>query len=233
MYFKSSDFGLILKEESYTTYTAQKMNFSIKDFFSKSDQIRSFLRIWSHLLSKSLMENFIFCAVCCLNQGRFTEDILNGKLNILCKATRVYCKVIQTKKKTLDELFFLSTFPKIPIAKMASGDLIYMRVIISYFSPDICFSTLIRTFATAEGCKLLQLLLRHEWEWSRRTLGVSYVITVNVVAWKITGNSKRNYHLKYFGCKYSLHFGKSIWNDVQLTQEFSQCSLAWFLGNIR
>ena len=42
---------------------AQKMKFSIKDFFSKCDQIRSFLRIWSHLLKKPLMENFIFCAV--------------------------------------------------------------------------------------------------------------------------------------------------------------------------
>ena len=39
------------------------MKFSIKDFFSKWDQIRSKLRIWSHLLQKSLMENFIFCAV--------------------------------------------------------------------------------------------------------------------------------------------------------------------------
>ena len=44
--------------------TAQKMKLSIKDFFSKFDQILSFLRIWSHLLKKSLMENFIFCAVC-------------------------------------------------------------------------------------------------------------------------------------------------------------------------
>ena len=43
--------------------TAQKMKFFIKDFFSKCDQIRSSLRIWSHLLKKSLMENFIFCAV--------------------------------------------------------------------------------------------------------------------------------------------------------------------------
>ena len=43
--------------------TAQKMKFSVKDFFSKCDQTRSFLRIWSHLLKKSLMENFIFCAV--------------------------------------------------------------------------------------------------------------------------------------------------------------------------
>ena len=38
------------------------MKFSIKDFLSKFDQIRSFLRIWSILLKKSLMENFIFCA---------------------------------------------------------------------------------------------------------------------------------------------------------------------------
>ena len=39
------------------------IKFFIKDFFSKCDQIRSFLRIWSHLLKKSLAENFIFCAV--------------------------------------------------------------------------------------------------------------------------------------------------------------------------
>ena len=39
------------------------MKFAIEDFFSKCDQIRRFLRIWSHLLKKSLMENFIFCAV--------------------------------------------------------------------------------------------------------------------------------------------------------------------------
>ena len=43
--------------------TTQKMKFSIKDFFSKCDQIRRKLRISSHLLKKSLMENFIFCAV--------------------------------------------------------------------------------------------------------------------------------------------------------------------------
>ena len=43
--------------------TSQKMKFSIKDFFCKCDEIRSFLRIWSHLLKKSLKENFIFCSV--------------------------------------------------------------------------------------------------------------------------------------------------------------------------
>ena len=42
---------------------AQKMKISIKDFFSKRDQIRRKLSIWSHLLKKSLMEYFIVCAV--------------------------------------------------------------------------------------------------------------------------------------------------------------------------
>ena len=44
-------------------YTARKIKFSIEDFCSKCDQIRRNVQIWSHLLQKSLMENFIFCAV--------------------------------------------------------------------------------------------------------------------------------------------------------------------------
>ena len=43
-------------------YTAQKVKFPVKDFFSKCDQIRSFPRI---LVT-------------------FTEEILNGKLHFLC-----------------------------------------------------------------------------------------------------------------------------------------------------
>ena len=39
------------------------MKFSIKDLFNKCDQIRRKLRIWSHLLNKSLKKNFIFCAL--------------------------------------------------------------------------------------------------------------------------------------------------------------------------
>ena len=39
------------------------MKLSIKGFFSKFDQIRRKLEIWSHLLKKSLIDNFIFCAV--------------------------------------------------------------------------------------------------------------------------------------------------------------------------
>ena len=39
------------------------MNFSIKNFFIKSEHIRIKMRIYSHLLNKSLTENFIFCVV--------------------------------------------------------------------------------------------------------------------------------------------------------------------------
>ena len=59
----------------HTTITAQKMKFPTKDFFSKCDQIRSFLRIWSHLLKKALMENFIFlCSV-----RRYSRMVLGGE----------------------------------------------------------------------------------------------------------------------------------------------------------
>ena len=51
------------------------MKFCIKDFFSKCDQIRSFLRIWSCLLKKSLIQNFIFGAV--------VTGLIEKKRNIL------------------------------------------------------------------------------------------------------------------------------------------------------
>ena len=47
------------------------MKFSIKDFFIKYDQIRSFLRIWHHLMRKSLMENFIVCEVMMMKDAFF------------------------------------------------------------------------------------------------------------------------------------------------------------------
>ena len=46
--------------ENLVVNTAQKMKFSVKNFFSKCDHVRSLLWIWLHLLKKSLTENFIF-----------------------------------------------------------------------------------------------------------------------------------------------------------------------------
>ena len=54
---------IILRHMYLIVNTAQKMKFCIKVFFSKCDQIRNLLRIWSHILKKSLMKNIIFCAV--------------------------------------------------------------------------------------------------------------------------------------------------------------------------
>ena len=52
------------------------MKFFFKDFSSKCDQIRSFLWIWSHLLEKSLMENFIFLCSDYLHEGDIIVIIL-------------------------------------------------------------------------------------------------------------------------------------------------------------
>ena len=49
------------------------MKFSVKDFFSKCDQVRRKLRIWSHLLNKCLMKNFIFCDVIALKIMRLVR----------------------------------------------------------------------------------------------------------------------------------------------------------------
>ena len=64
------------------------MKFSLKDFFSNCDQIRSFLRIWSHLLKKSLMENVIFLC-----------SVLKTLVN-LSKIRKQKSKDLQLNKKT-------------------------------------------------------------------------------------------------------------------------------------
>ena len=50
---------LTIKNNFIDVHCTKKMKFSIKNFFSKCDQIR----IWSHLPKKSLIENFILYAV--------------------------------------------------------------------------------------------------------------------------------------------------------------------------
>ena len=55
---KGGHFLTITRKVSFT-FTTQKM----KDCFSKCDQIRNFLQIWSHLQKKSLIETSFFCAV--------------------------------------------------------------------------------------------------------------------------------------------------------------------------
>ena len=58
-------------------FTAQKMNFSIKDFFSKYDQIYDFP----------------------VDLVIFTEEILNGKLPFLCNVFNICTTMCPSKTK--------------------------------------------------------------------------------------------------------------------------------------
>ena len=71
--------------------------FSIKDFFSKCNQIRSFLQIWSHLLKKCLMESFIFCAVLLSEK--------NYRLYAVSKKTHLLTNNLKKVKQKTSELF--------------------------------------------------------------------------------------------------------------------------------
>ena len=69
-----------------TTNTEQKIDFSNKDFFSKCNQILSFLQIWSHLLKKFLMEVsvFVLCKflskACTFKKTNFRKIVNIGKI---------------------------------------------------------------------------------------------------------------------------------------------------------
>ena len=81
------------------------MKFSIKDFFHKCDQTRNFLRIWSHLLKKSLMEKFIFCAVLLQN---ITRNIIR---DIYINESRIYSMKHSLREKCPNtELFLVRNF---------------------------------------------------------------------------------------------------------------------------
>ena len=54
----------------FSQVTPQKMKFFINNFLSKCDQIHRKLRIWLHLLKKSLMKNVIFSTAKFLNYSK-------------------------------------------------------------------------------------------------------------------------------------------------------------------
>ena len=86
--------------------TAQKMKFFIKDYFSKCDQIRRKLPIWSHLLNKPLMENFTFCA----EMAKHTLKLLRCEQSMFGDFSK-YVWSLYMKGLT----YFVPTFPYISI----------------------------------------------------------------------------------------------------------------------
>ena len=105
--------------------TPQKIKFSIRNFFRKCDQILSFLRIWSHLLKKSLIENFTFCAMSVNKQvtWNFTRcgNVYNKNISVRRMNDNIFsliaymrcfarsgtiCAIYKTRETPMEECFF-------------------------------------------------------------------------------------------------------------------------------
>ena len=82
------------------------MNFSVKNLFSKCEHIRIKLRIYSHLLNKSLTENFIFCVV---NIIGFTTESCKFFFKPNCQSL-VYFTSINTWHRLVSSLLFRNQF---------------------------------------------------------------------------------------------------------------------------
>ena len=108
-----------LKQISSLAYTAEKIEFSIADFFRKCDRMGRKLRIWSRLLKKSLTENFIFCAVIIKYCGLkllffsmiFAEKYPQVNIHLFkvsSRSTRKGCGIIsKLTKKVSEQLYVL------------------------------------------------------------------------------------------------------------------------------
>ena len=99
--------------------TAQKIKFSIKNLFSKCNQIRSFLGIWSHLLKKSLMESFVFCVMWYFWYAVAQYPVLTKIQNIdysevvtqWCSVKKVFLKISKNSQKNTCATLFYRTRP--------------------------------------------------------------------------------------------------------------------------
>ena len=80
-----------LEQSSLSYVTAQKIKFSIKNFFSKYDQIRRKLRIWSYLLILNGKLHFL-CSVCSYNliAGTSVFALKNVVVKIVRKMSKKY-----------------------------------------------------------------------------------------------------------------------------------------------
>ena len=74
-----------------SSYTTPKVKFLIKDFFSKCDQIRSFLLIWSHLLKKFYAKQTLFTFK--LSGSYWNPSFISTSKTILLKKLLFICSI--------------------------------------------------------------------------------------------------------------------------------------------
>ena len=83
------------------------MKFSIKNFFGKCDQICKKL-YWSSLLKRSLMENFVFCAVDVVKSIKNLKEALDVTYEIIKlveKSPSRESKTVKTKEEAKKKVF--------------------------------------------------------------------------------------------------------------------------------
>ena len=134
--------------------TAPKMKFSIKDFFSKCDEIHRKLQIWSHFLKESLMENF-FCVQCVLVLAIYHAKIFPrfscfflfhlpycGTCLMACKIScKVYVKAGVPEGCILDPLSFLVYINDLPNGMFSNFKLFADNTYIFSVAKDHIIST--------------------------------------------------------------------------------------------
>ena len=76
------------------------MKFSIKDFFKKCDQICRKLRIWSHLMKKFLIKNFIFLCSDPQVNSRANKKYQYGYLDITVTLNQLFIRGSYQRKQS-------------------------------------------------------------------------------------------------------------------------------------
>ena len=111
----------------YLHKSTQKINFFVKNFFSKCEHIRKKLRIHSHLLNKSLTEKFIFYVV---NNTGFTTESCKFffKRNY---QSLVYFTLINTWQRLVSSLLFRNQFFGLAVNNLLSLWLVLKILVIT------------------------------------------------------------------------------------------------------
>ena len=134
----SSFLAFVLKTFSFT---AQKLKFSIRDFFSKFDQIRKKLQIWSHLLKKSLKTSFFV---------QFFFDLLGNFSIYLCLAMEKWLSICDTF--IWETLNTLCTLQQKPCHSIKNNRKIYVKYFkVEFYSSQTNFENLV-LHPSVEAC---------------------------------------------------------------------------------
>ena len=107
----------------------QVQNYSVLAIFFPLQKKWSFLRIWSHFLKKSLMENFIFCAIFPSNYCEILFSFSQKGMLILASHSEILLVHVQS---------IFEIFNKLPLGRAFNLHIIFSNI----FFKCICSNSL-------------------------------------------------------------------------------------------